>query len=191
MNKVLLSAALAVASIATPAAAAQVIGSYDFSGTDFTQVGSGPTGAIGPNNAFTGSFSYTFDTTTHTFALTAFTGDVGSQHFDLSNTGFTYDGNTALSIGATAGGVANYFSFPSDFVFNLLLNRTTGDITSGGQLIYATTQPTTGVWQANKLSLQTPTAVPEPAAWVMMLLGFSGIGMAMRRSRKPLLAQVA
>jgi hypothetical protein len=38
----------------------------------------------------------------------------------------------------------------------------------------------------------SPTgAVPEPATWAMMLLGFSGIGMAMRRRRKPALAQIA
>jgi hypothetical protein len=34
-------------------------------------------------------------------------------------------------------------------------------------------------------------AVPEPATWAMMLLGFGGIGMAMRRRRQPVLAQVA
>ena len=33
--------------------------------------------------------------------------------------------------------------------------------------------------------------VPEPATWAMMLLGFAGIGMAVRRSRKPVLAQLA
>jgi hypothetical protein len=33
--------------------------------------------------------------------------------------------------------------------------------------------------------------VPEPATWAMMLLGFGGIGMAMRRGRKPVLAQIA
>jgi hypothetical protein len=33
--------------------------------------------------------------------------------------------------------------------------------------------------------------VPEPATWGMMLLGFAGIGFAMRRSRKPVLAQLA
>ena len=27
-------------------------------------------------------------------------------------------------------------------------------------------------------------AVPEPATWAMMLLGFGGIGMALRRSRR-------
>jgi hypothetical protein len=34
-------------------------------------------------------------------------------------------------------------------------------------------------------------AVPEPATWGMMLLGFAGIGMAVRRQRKPALAQIA
>jgi hypothetical protein len=34
-------------------------------------------------------------------------------------------------------------------------------------------------------------AVPEPATWALMLLGFGGIGMAMRRRRRPALAQVA
>ena len=34
-------------------------------------------------------------------------------------------------------------------------------------------------------------AVPEPATWAMMLVGFGGIGLAMRRRRKPALAQLA
>ena len=33
--------------------------------------------------------------------------------------------------------------------------------------------------------------VPEPATWAMMLLGFAGIGMTIRRRRQPALAQVA
>jgi hypothetical protein len=38
-----------------------------------------------------------------------------------------------------------------------------------------------------------PGGVPEPATWAMMLLGFGGIGVAMRRSRqkKALLTQIA
>lgn len=35
------------------------------------------------------------------------------------------------------------------------------------------------------------TAVPEPTTWAMTLLGFAGIGFAMRRRRRPVLAQVA
>ena len=34
-------------------------------------------------------------------------------------------------------------------------------------------------------------AVPEPSTWAMMLLGFGGIGFAMRRRRRPALAQIA
>lgn len=34
-------------------------------------------------------------------------------------------------------------------------------------------------------------AVPEPATWAMMLLGFGGIGMTIRRRRKATLAQIA
>jgi hypothetical protein len=34
-------------------------------------------------------------------------------------------------------------------------------------------------------------AVPEPATWAMMLLGFAGVGFAMRRRRRPVLAQIA
>lgn len=34
-------------------------------------------------------------------------------------------------------------------------------------------------------------AVPEPATWAMMLLGFGAIGFSMRRRRRPMLAQLA
>lgn len=37
----------------------------------------------------------------------------------------------------------------------------------------------------------TIAAVPEPATWGMMLLGFAGIGFAMRRHRRSALPQVA
>ena len=54
---------------------------------------------------------------------------------------------------------------------------------------------TTNVNQANVTSaigVGTPNApVPEPATWAMMLLGFGAIGMASRRRRKQVLAQIA
>lgn len=36
----------------------------------------------------------------------------------------------------------------------------------------------------NSVNPATPGAVPEPATWAMMLLGFGGIGMTMRRRRQ-------
>jgi hypothetical protein len=51
-----------------------------------------------------------------------------------------------------------------------------------------TTGPTAGYSGTINFNL---AAVPEPATWGLMLLGFLGIGMAVRRSRSPVLAQVA
>jgi hypothetical protein len=41
----------------------------------------------------------------------------------------------------------------------------------------------------NGVILSVP--VPEPSTWALMLLGFGGIGLAMRRRRRPVLAQIA
>lgn len=35
------------------------------------------------------------------------------------------------------------------------------------------------------------SALPEPSTWAMMLMGFAGVGLAVRRQRKPAIAQVA
>jgi hypothetical protein len=44
---------------------------------------------------------------------------------------------------------------------------------------------TGAIFQVKQNSIELATgAVPEPATWGMMLLGFAGIGMAMRRGRK-------
>ena len=48
-----------------------------------------------------------------------------------------------------------------------------------------------GTYAGNFNFALAPAPVPEPATWGMMLLGFAGIGFAMRRSRKPVLAQIA
>lgn len=36
----------------------------------------------------------------------------------------------------------------------------------------------------NSITIASERAVPEPATWGLMLLGFAGVGMALRRSRK-------
>jgi hypothetical protein len=45
---------------------------------------------------------------------------------------------------------------------------------------------------AGTINFNTATApVPEAATWGMMILGFAGIGMALRRRRRPVLTQLA
>jgi hypothetical protein len=41
------------------------------------------------------------------------------------------------------------------------------------------------------LPIPVNTGVPEPATWAMMLVGFAGIGLMIRRRRQPALLQVA
>ena len=39
--------------------------------------------------------------------------------------------------------------------------------------------------------VQNAPALPEPASWALMIVGFMGVGVAMRRRRRPALAQLA
>ena len=41
------------------------------------------------------------------------------------------------------------------------------------------------------ITIRQANAVPEPATWAMMLIGFGAVGFAMRRRQRPVLAQLA
>lgn len=66
---------------------------------------------------------------------------------------------------------------------------TWGSLTGGAwyTLRYTTSMSVSGDISGNG----TIYPVPEPATWALMLLGFCGIGVAMRRRRRPALAQIA
>lgn len=82
--------------------------------------------------------------------------------------------------GANAGGA--FFDFDNTPVlFGVPGNQWTLTVNDVGVSNNGLATPITG--QIN--------AVPEAKTWAMMLLGFAGIGFAMRRRRTPVLAQVA
>jgi len=51
--------------------------------------------------------------------------------------------------------------------------------------------PTGGGVTTGNASFYVAAGVPEPATWGLMLLGFGGMGMVLRRRRKAVLAQIA
>ncbi|WP_308517187.1 PEPxxWA-CTERM sorting domain-containing protein [Sphingomonas flavescens] len=120
---------------------------------------------------YTGDFSH---------VLAAVTGLSGANQFVFSNfymTGLTvvgaHFGNNTDSDknNVTAFWLVDLGATPT----NAISLNGSGDGTSNAQVFATNVRP----------------AVPEPATWAMMLLGFGAIGMASRRSRKPVLAQIA
>ena len=97
---------------------------------------------------------------------------------------------------ATAGNVANPFFQAANTLRDYQITADAGEVMDAIRVstcsTSACTAPGGGIFLFKQNSINMATgAVPEPATWAMMLLGFGGIGMTMRRRRKPALAQVA
>jgi hypothetical protein len=126
--------------------------------------------------------------------------DIADQTSALSSIGYTFDGNfNSLTSGTLTGNVLSFG--------NLMLGGSTvigihyGDAGTGlgdRTVFYSwnnlpsTSGITLSLTQgfSNAVLYRSTGAVPEPATWAMMLLGFGAIGVSMRR-RKPVLAQIA
>ncbi len=140
-------------------------------------------------------YLFSFTTATPLFGPTA----AGSGTFTTSNTAMTVAGQTAfqiLSISGTVNGLAivaptgnygNYFTTGPSFLDG---TGTTFTVTGGGRVDFFN-QSSNGLYRVNTFSPGSSNfvnassslvaAVPEPASWAMLLLGFAAIGFAMRR----------
>jgi hypothetical protein len=114
---------------------------------------------------------------------------------------------TSLVVGAqsipafyilTGGTNANPITFNLTGITSI--NRGTADflgVTATGTFNWLGFDPTPGIFSFSAQGTNVTSfslsaqAVPEPATWALMLLGFGGIGFAMRRRAKPALAQIA
>jgi hypothetical protein len=158
-------AAVAALSITAAADAAVVTTDYSF------------TTGIGP-----GTFSLGFDTNTSVYSLVALSFDVGSTHFDTTNSGVLDFGALGLALGGNPSGVQGVFldGFADDFYFpfspDTVNLQTTLTYSIGTQPFSTSTLVITQV----TIRPEAP-GVPEPASWVMMLMGFGAVGFAVRR----------
>ena len=73
------------------------------------------------------------------------------------------------------------------------LSLTSGTLTPGNTYTfkYTATMSDGGGNISGPANFYLTSAVPEPASWGLMLLGFGGMGMMLRRRRRPTLAQIA
>lgn len=119
-----------------------------------------------------------------------FNNSIGGDYYASLTAGSPAVFFTSLTIYALVGGVPTgpalmeYTGLPTHAITLLPASFGAGDyrLTFGG---------TTTGGGGEGGSLTFFQAVPEPSTWAMMLLGFAGIGFAMRRRRNPALAQVA
>jgi hypothetical protein len=119
-----------------------------------------------------------------------FSNTLAGNYFASLTTGDPAVNFTDLTIYALVGGVTvgpalmQYMGGPTHAITLLPASFGTGTY----RLNFAGTT-TGGGGESGTLSFFA--AVPEPGTWGMMLLGFAGIGFAMRRRRRPALAQIA
>ena len=136
---------------------------------------------------------------TASFILNNTLAGIYSVSTSTSSTGVTFSGGTLTQL---LGCAVDLTGCTTGAVYNLLVG--TGPVPPAGTTLYlAPTQlaagnyrvtingtgPGNGSYTGN---VTIRPAVPEPATWAMMLLGFGATGMMMRRrNRRTVLAQVA
>lgn len=204
-------AALAAATVATPASAADIIecggGSNCITGTtnvnlvagDNVMTGTGNVGNGGPLVNFSTTQAGGMDLITGQASITA-----GNPNASLDNLLFSVVGGFTAAEFAfdplTGGGP------PQPFSVSITLNSgynetfTTGNQRFGilagtGETITSvqinTPSGNFGTFKQLRVTPAVAAAVPEPGTWALMLLGFGGVGVSLRRRRSRTIAQFA
>ena len=104
---------------------------------------------------------------------------------NINFTSITLDGN-AFTLTSAAGAAEQWSCCGPLGLSSVLLGVGDHNITLMGNLMGSAAGSYSGT-----LNIQTVPAVPEPATWAMMLLGFGATGLMIRRRRRPVFAQLA
>ena len=124
--------------------------------------------------------------------LTTAIGQTYTLTFAYSHNLFTPSSATSASASVAVGSLFDIVMHSTGDTSNLDWQIYSNTFTATGTTTRLTfTNLTGGVNEGVFLDAVSVAAVPEPATWAMMLLGFCGIGFAMRRGRRPAVAQIA
>jgi hypothetical protein len=167
-------AGAALTMFATQANAAVVTKSYSITATNFEN------GA--PTDPVTGIFTFTFDNaapiTLPSPAGLTLTG------FNVPYTGpalFSFTKGSDMLIVGNNIGLGSFTVSPATpgFGFAMLGVSSTPTISN------FTYSANGKLWHSSNVTVAAVAGVPEPATWALMMLGFGGVGYAMRRKPKP------
>jgi len=111
-------------------------------------------------------------------------GVVYNLTFDYSNNGFTPSSSTSASAGFSIDDLIGTVTHNTANSTDLDWRVFSGSFTATGNDVLSFANVTGGRNEGVLLDAISVAPVPEPATWAMMLLGFGGIGMAVRRRRK-------
>lgn len=166
--------AAALAAVASPAQAVETITITGPSGT-FGNDNVVCAGGLTTTCAFTNTFSFVtpegFNLTNATISTT----DLGGNNIDFTSVLLNGMSFTLTPTGTFEFGTLANAALTAGFNNTLTVSgQNTGNSAFSGTLVFANVP-----------------AVPEPATWGMMLLGFGAIGASLRRRRRPHLLQAA
>jgi len=178
MKKAVFAAALLTGAVAAiPANAATIMATYDFIGTFDS----------GPIPTISGTLSLTFDPTGD--------GEVTIDSFTSSYSGVsTVEGGSGSYTFCSAGpfGTCSFRPDTDAFLLGLSVDENGNPVEEGRGILYtAVGEDDVFISSTYIVTRQMTSAVPEPATWAMMLVGFGGIGFAMRRRRSQGAARIS
>lgn len=88
----------------------------------------------------------------------------------------------------TPGGLGDPFFQAASQLKDYIISASAGEVLGAIRISTCSTvnctSPGAGIFFEKQNSITLVSAVPEPATWAMMLLGFGGMGVAMRRRRR-------
>ena len=171
-----LLAAISAAALATPitqANAAVVTKTYSITATKFE--------AGAPTDPVTGIFTFTFDNAA--FITPPSPNGLTVTGFNVPYAGpalFSFTKGSDMLIVGNNIGLGSYTVGPATpgFGFAMLGISSTPTISN---LTYSANGK---LWHSSNVAVAEVAAVPEPATWALMMLGFGGVGYAVRRKPK-------
>jgi hypothetical protein len=166
------------------------------SGASAATIVVGSTNGIGSTSTVNGALQSTVAWTTNTFPSGSFTGwleftnDTAGLYQIVVSTSTPGAVIGSASLDGTGGGAPHLGTITGNLTNSLTLGPISPVAAGAYRFTFGGSAPATGGVVTGNLTFQL-IPVPEPATWAMMLVGFAGIGFAMRRRRQPFLAQVA